>query len=66
MRYFKIVGEKVNDGEPTEIFVTGQLKAAGPVEALEFFVEIFKSTNARKQVESVFAQGGYLVLKEMK
>lgn len=66
MRYFKIVGEKIIHEEPTQIFETGQLKAEGPVEALDAFTKIFNTTSARKCVESVFAKGGYLVMRENK
>ncbi|MGB5105560.1 MAG: hypothetical protein WBP42_02490 [Candidatus Zixiibacteriota bacterium] len=66
MRYFKIVGEKAGPEEPTQIFETGQLKAEGPVEALDAFSNIIKFSGVRKQVESVFAKGGYLVMRENK
>lgn len=66
MRYFRIVGEKVIDGEQRLIFTSGQIIADGPVEAWLLFGQIFKNTGVRKPIESVFADGGHLVLKEMK
>lgn len=66
MRYFKMTGERLVDGEPEEIFTTGQLRVEGPVDALKFFADIFKTSGTRKSVERVFAQGGYLVLRENK
>lgn len=61
-----MTGERLVDSEPEEIFTTGQLKAQGPVEALLLFGDIINNPGPRKSVERVFAQGGYLVLKENK
>ena len=66
MRYFKVIGGRLKQGEAEWLFETGQIKAEGPVEALETFANIFRSTTARENVEDVFAKGGFLVLKENK